>query len=88
MGREKDVIIQIEEIRHQLWLGHASLMVGCGFSLNADKSSPHIPLPTDWNKLGISLAKKLYASSSLCEKLASKLCGKARDFAFRCFEGD
>ena len=45
--KESDTLVQIEEIRHQLWLGHASLMIGSGLSRNADKASPTTPTPPD-----------------------------------------
>ena len=35
-----DIFVQIKEIQRQLWVGHASLMVGCGFSRNANKATP------------------------------------------------
>ena len=58
--KTKSVYGQIEDIRRQLWLGHASLMVGCGFSRNADKAFPKTPTPPDWNELGDKLIKALY----------------------------
>lgn len=59
---KNDVLIQIEEIRRQLWLGHATLMVGSGFSLNADRATPTTPLPPTWEKLSRALSEKLYSS--------------------------
>ena len=58
--KTKSVYGQIEDIRRQLWLGHASLMVGCGFSRNADKATPTTPTPPDWNELGDKLIEALY----------------------------
>ena len=58
--KTKNVYGQIEDIRRQLWLGHASLMVGCGFSRNADKATPMTPIPPDWTELGDKLIEALY----------------------------
>lgn len=66
--KESDILVQIEEIRHQLWLGHASLMVGSGFSRNADKASPTTPTPPDWIGLADKLINRLYCASDDAEK--------------------
>jgi hypothetical protein len=53
--------IYIAEIAEKLWSGHASLMVGAGFSRNAKKSevtAKGFPL---WNDLGDIFFQKLYS---------------------------
>ena len=59
---KEDALVQIAEIRRQLWLGHASLMVGSGFSRNADRTTPATQLPPDWAQLSSAFASKLYCS--------------------------
>jgi hypothetical protein len=54
MTNTNDIDIYLSEIAERLWSGHASLMVGAGFSKNADKKSP------SWNDLGNSFYEKLY----------------------------
>ena len=66
--KESDTLVQIEEIRHQLWLGHASLMIGSGFSRNADKASPTTPTPPDWIGLADKLIDHLYCTADDFEK--------------------
>ena len=66
--KESDILVQIEEIRHQLWLGHASLMVGSGFSRNADKASPTTPTPPDWIGFADKLIDRLYCTLDDAEK--------------------
>lgn len=65
---EKDIRVHIEEIRKQLWLGHASLMVGSGFSRNADKATPTTPTPPDWAGLADRLIEKLYPAADENER--------------------
>ncbi len=55
-----DILLHIENIKKQLSLGQASLMVGAGFSLNADRKNSATPLPPDWNKLSDEFIKELY----------------------------
>ena len=63
---KEDALVQIAEIRRQLWLGHASLMVGSGFSRNADRTTPATQLPPDWAQLSSAFASKLYCSLAAC----------------------
>ena len=56
-----DIFVQIKEIQRQLWLGHASLMVGCGFSRNANKATPTTPTPPSWIELTDKLIEHLYS---------------------------
>ena len=56
----EDVERYIEEIRQQLHHGHASLMVGAGFSLNAEKASINTPLPPTWLELQQAFVDGLY----------------------------
>jgi len=60
MTNTNDIDIYLSEIAERLWSGHASLMVGAGFSMNAKKSdaaTKNFPL---WNDLGDCFYKKLY----------------------------
>ena len=57
-----DVLVILNEIRRQLWLGHASLMIGSGFSKNAIRVSPTTPCPPDWGQLAMAMVSKLYPS--------------------------
>ena len=65
-----DVCAYLKEIRRQLWLGHASLMVGSGFSKNAIKATPSTPCPPNWEELATALITKLYPS---CDENQRKL---------------
>ena len=60
---KKDVSEHLEEIRRQLWLGHATLMVGSGFSKNADITNG-APCPPNWDELATAIIKKLYPISN------------------------
>lgn len=60
--------VALSEIRRQLWSGHASVMVGSGFSRNADRASSTIPYPPDWNELGRGFVDRLYPSADEREK--------------------
>ena len=57
-----DIQLHIENIKKQLALGQASLMVGAGFSLNADRKNSATPLPPDWNKLSDAFIQELYGT--------------------------
>ena len=58
--KKQDVQKYIEEIKRQLHLGHASLMVGCGFSKNAEVRSSFKNLPPNWNELKTEFIKRIY----------------------------
>ena len=60
----RDVELYINEIKQLLKRGQASLMVGAGFSLNAETASPDTPLPPTWNQLKKEFVNKLYGSFS------------------------
>ena len=60
---KKDVNEHLEEIRRQLWLGHAALMVGSGFSKNAVITNG-APCPPNWDELAAAFIKKLYPISN------------------------
>ena len=62
MGKEISAVLS--EIRKQLWLGHASVMIGSGFSRNADRASASVGLPPDWGELANMLADQLYVGCS------------------------
>ncbi|MDD4529025.1 MAG: SIR2 family protein [Bacteroidales bacterium] len=55
-----DIEIYLSEIAERLWSGHASLMVGAGFSMNAKKSETTTKSFPSWNYLGDCFYKKLY----------------------------
>ncbi len=56
----EDVRSHIIEIAQRLWSGHAAVMVGAGFSRNADKALPaSIEFPT-WNQLADQFYRKLH----------------------------
>ncbi|NJB83132.1 SIR2 family NAD-dependent protein deacylase [Wenyingzhuangia aestuarii] len=48
------------EISEQLWSNHASIMIGSGFSRNADKKDSTCKDFPDWNMLGDIFYEKLY----------------------------
>ena len=58
----------LSEIQRQLWSGHASVMIGSGFSRNADRASSTIPYPPDWNTLARKLVDRLYPDHTDEEK--------------------
>jgi hypothetical protein len=49
----KSILNHLQEIAEKLEEGHASVMIGAGFSKNADQKFP------SWNDLGIAFYKKL-----------------------------
>lgn len=62
--------VALSEIRRQLWSGHASVMIGSGFSRNADRASSTIAYPPDWNELGRGFVDRLYPNVNENEKNA------------------
>jgi hypothetical protein len=56
----KNIEIYLPEIAERLWSGHASLMVGSGFSMNARKGEAKTKNFPSWNDLGDCFFKKLY----------------------------
>ena len=64
----------LNAIRSKLWDGHASVMVGSGFSRNADRGTNTLPLPPSWRELAEGLAQELYAQSSRDE--INRIVGK------------
>ena len=56
----ENVELLIDEIGRQLKRGQASLMVGAGFSRNADTASPTTPLPPTWDELKNVFVDRLY----------------------------
>jgi hypothetical protein len=59
--------IYISEIAERLWSGHASLMIGAGFSMNAKKSEATTKKFPAWNELGDCFYQKLYGKESTNE---------------------
>ena len=68
MNKEANINVALSEIRRQLWSGHASVMVGSGFSRNADRASSTIPYPPDWNILARKFIDRLYPAATDDEK--------------------
>ena len=64
----KQAHVILSEIQRQLWSGHASVMIGSGFSRNADRASSTIPYPPDWNTLAKKFVDRLYPDSTDEEK--------------------
>lgn len=69
----------VEQIRKRLWcgreFGQAAVMVGSGFSLNAEKISPNIPSFPLWNQLAEKIYDCLYPQTKSDDKklaIASK----------------
>lgn len=59
-----DVWAHIRTIKEQLRLGQAALMVGAGFSLNADRRDTSTPKPPDWKQLSEAFVQELYRGYS------------------------
>lgn len=74
MTAERHDLPILKQIREKLWSGHASVMVGSGFSLNADRASNLVPLPPSWSGLAARFAKKLYPEST--ESDIEKITGR------------
>lgn len=56
----KDILPYVKEISERLWTGHASIMVGAGFSKNATaKDSNTKPMPS-WYELGDLFYEKIH----------------------------
>jgi len=55
----QEVLHYFEEIAERLWSGHASVMVGSGFSKNAVQSYNSIQISPEWKELGDIFYKKL-----------------------------
>ena len=66
----KQAYVILSEIQRQLWSGHASVMIGSGFSRNADRASSTIPYPPDWNELARKFVDRLYPDSTDQDKNA------------------
>jgi len=58
--RNDNIEIYLSEIAERLWSGHASLMVGAGFSKNAKKGEATTKNFPSWNDLGDCLFQKLH----------------------------
>ncbi len=65
MENNRDVEIYISEIAERLWSGHASIMVGAGFSMNAQTYETSTVKFPSWNDLGDCFYEKLYGQSPL-----------------------
>lgn len=55
-----NVDVYISEIAERLWSGHASIMIGAGFSMNVQRSDIPLKKFPSWNDLGDVFYKKLY----------------------------
>lgn len=59
----------IVEIADRLWNGHASIMIGAGFSKNAQKTNTSTKTFPTWNELGDILYERLHANKpNDCDK--------------------
>lgn len=56
----KDIEVYLEEIAEKLYSGHATLMIGAGFSKNAKPNSPNCKKFSTWDELGCEFYKKVY----------------------------
>ena len=56
----QDIRFYFHEIAERLWSGHATIMVGAGFSRNAKKSDPTKKDFPTWNQLGNIFYEKIY----------------------------
>jgi hypothetical protein len=61
--------IHIDKIRERLWtgreIGHAAVMVGAGFSLNAEKIDPAAPRFALWREIAEKMHDELYPAPSV-----------------------
>lgn len=55
-----NIVVQLNEIAERLWSGHASIMVGAGFSKNAVRNSSNSKSFLSWNELADEFHKKIY----------------------------
>ena len=69
----KDIFPYFVEISEKLWSGHATIMIGAGFSRNATKNSTTKKEFPTWDDLGDIFLKKLYGHSSKDEKYLNVL---------------
>lgn len=62
---------QVERIRERLWsgreFGRAAVMVGAGFSRNAERGSPDVPIFPLWGEIAGAMYDALYPSGSMGE---------------------
>ena len=62
---------QVERIRERLWsgreFGRAAVMVGAGFSRNAVRSSPDVPVFPLWGEIAGTMYDALYPPGSIGE---------------------
>lgn len=60
--------MSMDKVKRFLNAGKASVMVGCGFSLNAEDDGTG--QMRDWNSLNVDLFKSLYSRAPLAEEMA------------------
>src|SRR5437588_467363 len=69
--------IYLEQIRHHLWsgreFGRAAVMVGAGFSRNAEKATPSIPEFPLWTEIAERMFDGLYPAGTLDESKRQRL---------------
>jgi len=77
----KDVEVHLNEIAERLWSGHASVMVGAGFSKNAIRNSANSKPFLNWNELADIFYEKLNGHKPKTDehylnsmKLAEEVC--------------
>jgi len=68
MEMENNIDTYLTEIAERLWSGHASVMIGAGFSRNAAKNENTSKKFLSWNDLGDIFYEKLHGKKPLDEK--------------------
>lgn len=62
---------QVERIRERMWggreFGRAAVMIGAGFSRNAERSGPDVPVFPLWGDIAGTMYDSLYPPGSLEE---------------------
>ena len=64
---DASIIVLLDKLKRYLSVGKASVMVGCGFSLNAE--SDGTGQMRGWNALNVDLFKSLYGRNPSCSEL-------------------
>lgn len=69
-------LIHLIKIREHLWcnreFGKASVMVGAGFSRNAQRTTSQVPIFPLWTELGATMYKELHYTSDLSSNSDNK----------------
>ncbi len=65
INTSNDIKAFISEIAEKLWTGHASIMIGAGFSKNANKANSSVKSFPNWTELGDIFYEKLNAKKPI-----------------------